>query len=187
MFNIIIRILIIPTKRQINMFNSSWWGPTWCFKLGLERDAQRFCKWTYENGLWGRDNSPLLQLMKYEKASLLVMPCFKHLGAMEDMFFWTCSEMGRRAATPDGCWKPCSSELARSWDITTTIQYGSASAIFSLQSTKYQQVSCLVSLATLALYTSQLSDYQHHSVDRCEWTQPVLRLLELAAIKTKLW
>jgi hypothetical protein len=41
--------------------------------------------------------------MKYEKASLLVMPCFKHLGAMEDMFFWTCSEMGRRAATTDGC------------------------------------------------------------------------------------
>lgn len=97
---------------------------------GWKGTAQRFCKWTYENGLWSRDNSPLLQLIKYEKASLLMMPCFKHLGAMEDMFLWTCSEMGRRAATPDGCSKPCSSELARSWDITTTIQYGSASAIF---------------------------------------------------------
>ena len=154
---------------------------------GRKGTAQRFCKWTYESGLWSRDPSPLLQLIKYGKASLLMMPCFKHLGAMELMFFWTCSEMGRRSATPVGCEKPCSSELARSWDIKTTIQYGSASAIFSLQLTKYHQVSCLVSLATLALYTSQLIDYQHHSVDRFEWTQPVLRLLELLAIKTNLW
>ena len=102
------------------------WGSGW------KESWQRRCKWAYENGRCCLGQSPWHQLIRYAKAFSFIVPCLRHLGAIVVMFFWTCSEIGLRGKTPDGCWKPASKEAARSSRIKTTTEKGSTSAILFL-------------------------------------------------------